>query len=414
MRRRIALILMVVVVAIAAAPGSGAAPAAPGQDDLVRLNEIQVIGSHNSYHLAATPEESALRRTFIGEGEDRLLYQHDPLATQFSSQRVRQIELDVWVDTAGGRYATPLLRTATGQGPYDPVMSEPGLKVFHTQDVDYRSTCLTLVACLQTVETWSAANPSHLPLAILIELKDGPLELGDIDFVDPEPFDAAALDSVDAEIRSVFDEDHLLTPDDVRGDHETLEDAVLTDGWPTLGESRGKVMFLMDNGGGKRELYRDGHPSLEGRVLFTNGVPGEADAAFVKENEAIGNDRIAELVEAGYVVRTRAEVETLEARANDTTRRDAALASGAQWVSTDYPVPDHGFGFTTDYSAGIPGGTVARCNPVNGPAGCVSADLEPSVAPPGSGSSTTTTVAPAGRKPAPPATPVRARARFTG
>ena len=412
MRRRIALFLAVVAVAIAAAPGSGAAPAAPDQDDLVRLNEIQVIGSHNSYHLAAPPEESALRRTFIGVGEDRLLYQHDSLDTQFSSQRVRQIELDVWVDTAGGRYATPLLRTATGQGPYDPVMSEPGLKVLHTQDVDYHSTCLTLVACLQTVETWSAANPSHLPLAILIELKDSPLDLGGIDFVDPEPFDAAALDSVDAEIRSVFDEDHLLTPDDVRGDHDTLEEAVLTDGWPTLGEARGKVMFLMDNGGDKRAVYRDGHPSLEDRVLFTNGVPGDADAAFVKENEAIADaDRITELVEAGYVVRTRADVETLEARANDTTRRDAALASGAQWVSTDYPVPDHGYGFTTDYSAGIPGGTVARCNPVNGPAGCVSADLEAISAPP---TSTTTTTFPPGPRPAPPATPVRAPARFTG
>jgi hypothetical protein len=295
-------------------------------------------------------------------------------------------------------------------------MSEPGLKVFHVQDVDYHSTCLTLVACLQTVETWSSAHPSHLPIAILLELKDDPLELGDIDFVDPEPFDAAALDSVDADVRSVFDEDHLLTPDDVRGDHDTLEEAVLTDGWPTLRESRGKVMFLMDNSGEKRDLYRDGHPSLEDRVLFTNGVPGEADAAFVKENEAIENgDRITELVEAGYLVRTRADVETLEARANDTTRRDAALASGAQWVSTDYPVPNHGYGFTTGYAAGIPGGTVARCNPVNGPAGCVSADLEPVTTPPSS-VPTTSTTAPVqvGPRPAPPATPVRARAHFTG
>jgi hypothetical protein len=112
-------------------------------------------------------------------------------------------------------------------------------------------------------------------------------------------------------------------------------------------------------------------------VLFTASRPGEPSAAFVKENDPKGlkGQRIQQLVRDGYVVRTRADADTEQARTGDTTMRDAALASGAQWVSTDYPtITDNRFG--TPYFAAIPGGTVARCNPVNAPAGCVSSLLE--------------------------------------
>ena len=64
------------------------------------------------------------------------------------------------------------------------------------------------------------------------------------------------------------------------------------------------------------------------------------------------------------LVRTRADADTVQARSNDTTMRDAALAGGAQFVSTDYEVPDPRFG---PYVVRIPGGTPARCNPVTAP-----------------------------------------------
>src|SRR5690606_1256748 len=148
-----------------------------------------------------------------------------------------------------------------------------------------------------------------------------------------------------------------------------------TTGWPTVDESRGKVMFMMDNGGGYRTDYLEGHPTLEDRVLFTNANPGDDDAAFIKRNDPF-DASIPGLVEAGYVVRTRSDGDTVEARANNTGPRDAALASGAQWVSTDYPVPGMAVGFTSPYVAQIPGGTVARCNPVNGPSGCTNLAIE--------------------------------------
>jgi len=421
-----ALVLLTAVVAVSGSPAQGRSGAArafpdPAVDSLVHLNQIQTIGSHNSYKEVASPEERSLRESFIGSAEQQLDYNHVPLPEQFASQKVRQIELDTYIDRQGGLYANPLLRQVLQEGPYDPALDQPGFKVLHIQDVDYRSTCVTLVRCLQAVKGWSDANPEHVPIAILLELKDTPLTLGSFDFVDPTPYDAQAMDELDAEIRSVFAPGDLITPDDVRGSHPTLEEGVLADGWPTLAQSRGKVLFLMDNDGSYRDLYRQGHPNLEGRAVFTNSNPGQPDAAFVKRNDAKGSFAdIQDLVAKGYIVRTRADSDTAEARVDDTSTRDAALASGAQWVSTDYPVPDYGVGFQTSYVASIPGGYVARCNPVNGPEGCDSAVLDTIYAPPTS-TTTTTTVAPASSSTSTTtgstgsgAVPVGAVASFTG
>jgi hypothetical protein len=191
-------------------------------------------------------------------------------------------------------------------------------------------------------------------------------------FTVPIPIGSAEFDALDAEIRSVFPKKKLLTPDTLRHGRPTLEEAILTIGWPRLGSVRDKVLFLLDNAA-KRDAYIAGHPSLEGRVLFTNASPGDPDAAFVEINDS-SDPSIPSVVSAGYLVRTRADADTVEARVNDTGPRDAALASGAQFVSTDYPVPNPAFG--TGYFVEIPGGMPARCNPVNAPAGCRADALE--------------------------------------
>jgi hypothetical protein len=136
---------------------------------------------------------------------------------------------------------------------------------------------------------------------------------------------------------------------------------------------RGKIVFTLDNEA-LRATYRSGRPSLEGRVLFTPSSPGQDDAAFAKLNDPIGQaDQIKAALAANMMVRTRADADTVQARTNDTTMRDAALASGAQWVSTDYEVPNLAF---SPYTVRIPGGTPARCNPVTGPPSCRSTDVE--------------------------------------
>lgn len=345
------------------------------KDHELRLNHLQVIGTHNSYHVEPRPElmERLLQR--LGSLATGLQYSHPPLPVQFSEQGVRQIELDVFADPEGGLFDHRVGLRLIGQDPNAdiPELYQPGFKVLHVQDIDFESTCWTLVSCLRQVKAWSDAHPLHMPIMILIEAKDEPIPVAGAAV--PIPIGAVELDALDAEIRSVFPPEQLITPDDVRGDRESLRDAVQNVGWPTLAQSRGKVLFCLDNGGVVRDAYLAGHPSLRGRILFVSALPERPEAGFLKLNDPIGDfEDIRSAVAQGFVVRTRADADTVEARSGNAEPRDSALASGAQWVSTDYPVPDtrwnHG------YVAAIPGGTPGRCNPVSAPSHCRPTDIE--------------------------------------
>ncbi len=346
-------------------------------DNCVKLNQLQTLGSHNSYHVQ--PRTTLLAALlFFDPMFFAWEYTHAPLAEQFSDQKIRQIELDVFYDPLGGLYAFRAGLTVVGDDPFSPLpeMSLPGMKVLHVQDLDFETRCATFIQCLDDVKAWSDAHPNHIPITVLVEVKDDPIpDPVDLGFVTPLPFTAEAFDALDAEIRSVFPDEQLITPDSIRVPTRTLEESVLRgEGWPKLGRARGRVLFALDNQGSKRLSYIAGRPNLEGRVLFTDGIPGEPDAAFIKRNDPVSAfDEIQQLVADGYLVRTRADTDTNEARSGDTTRREAALASGAQLISSDYPVPNPSLG--SNYHVDIPGEGPARCNPINAPAGCRDSSL---------------------------------------
>jgi hypothetical protein len=113
---------------------------------------------------------------------------------------------------------------------------------------------------------------------------------------------------------------------------------------------------------------------MKGRVLFVNGRPGEPEAGFVEQDNGKADD-IAAVVKKGYLVRTRADFNTDQGRSNDTVRKEETLKSGAQMLSTDFPVSEPAP--WTGYTVGLPDGLAARCNPVNAPAGCDSTLIEP-------------------------------------
>lgn len=348
-------------------------------DSAVRINQIQVIGTHNSYHAGLTRGVAKLLQQKNPKAFAALDYTHPSLTRQLDDG-VRQLEIDVFADSKGGLYAHPFMEKMVAQagiaGDPDPnpngIMNKPGFKVMHVQDIDQRSVCEPFTACLAEVRAWSKAHPGHLPVFLLIETKQGKLKVG-FPTVTPEPFTPAVFDALDAEIRSVFPADELITPDNVRGNYKTLNAAVRAGNWPALATARGKVVFLMDQRP-MEAVYTAGHPNLESRVLFTNAVPGAPDAAFTEENDGTP-EAIDALVRQGYLVRTRTDADTVQARTNDTRRRDAVVASGAQILSTDYP---KGEPAASGFVVALPGGIMARCNPVEqAPGGCTSAALEP-------------------------------------
>lgn len=292
----------------------------------VALNQLQLKGSHNSYHRA--PRVS-LSRTWR--------YSHAPLEVQLAAQGVRQIELDV--------------RWKRGE-----------LLVGHLPLVDGRSTCKRLTECLAQVKRWSRAHPAHLPVFVLLEVKDD---------LAPAALDGR-VDALDFAITRVFSRDMLITPADVAGDAKSLRAAVTTRGWPSVEESRGKVMFVMFGKRRHKSAYVAGRPRLDDRVMFVaERSAGKAHASVLFYDDPIGQRaQIEAAVKQNFLVRTRADSNLQRRR----VQRDAALASGAHLISSDFVDPR--FNWLELSAAG-------RCNPRSGAtctAEALSETIQPAVA----------------------------------
>lgn len=334
------------------------------QTDQTKINQLQVIGSHNSYRYAIEPSLfRAVQAMDTSRDLSGLEYDHILITDQLD-MGLRNLEIDVYPDSKGGHYAHPKgLDLAPVDKPYDPKgkMQQPGFKVFHMPDIDFRTQYYLLEDALKDLKKWSDAHPNHVPVFITLEPKGG--EVSPYGTV-VEPMSAELFDQLDRVIIDGLGADKLITPDDVRGDFETLEAAVLRHHWPTLAEAHGKFLFMLDNHKDKRDLYMAGHPSLRGRVLFVDAAPGTPEAAAMFRNDPY-DAAIPELVKKGYLIRTRADANTEEARSDDYSRFEQAKKSGAQIITTDYYQPSSLF--PSSYSIRFAGkNPYVRPNTVNG------------------------------------------------
>lgn len=377
------VILMVAgVVGLAGAGAFGGRPATAGVSSgvtgdavkgggvgrMVRMNEIQVIGSHNSYKQAMDPGLKAML-TALGKDVEGLDYAHPRLMDQLNLG-LRNLELDVFNDPEGGRFASPLgLRLLADSGQagraYDPEgeMRKPGFKLMHVQDIDFRSHHFTLVGALKEMRAWSERHADHVPVIVLMNLKSG--TIGFPGETVPLGFDEAAIAALEAEILGTLGRERLLLPDDVRGDSATLREAVMSRGWPKLEASRGRFVFVMDEGDPVRGVYLQGAGNLAGRVFFPTVGKDHPAAGIMVINDPVkrGQD-IRDLVREGFIVRTRADAGTTEMRKNDRRRFEAAMASGAQVISTDYYIAD--WRVNPEFEIRFAGGGYERPNPVTG------------------------------------------------
>jgi Phosphoinositide phospholipase C, Ca2+-dependent len=333
MLHRVVLFALLLALFAASARAGDVADPYP-RDDVLRLNHVQAVGTHNSYHV---------RSPLVGHLHE-YDYEHAPLDVQLDDQGVRKFELDLYWDLDLGVF-----------------------RVHHLNFVDQETRCEFLSECLETLRDWSLAHRGHHPIFLMIEPKGiyYPETLSDETICDPPEHEVCHYDDLDAELRSVLAPDSgpnlLIEPDEVRGAHATLREAIVSDGWPTLRATRGRFLGAML---GEEDLagYTAGRLSLEGRALFVASSPGSDDAAVIFRDDPIGDvAEIQALSALGYVLRTRTDVLD-DAQAGDTTRRDAALASGAHYLSTDYPVPEY---LENGYYASIPGGMPSGCNPIS-------------------------------------------------
>ena len=334
------------------------------------LNHIQVIGSHNSYKQAIEP---TLMPILLAEdsGVTGLDYEHVPIREQLDLG-LRGLEIDVVYDPTGGRYQKPLgLKLLTDKGvrpaPYDTAkeLSRGGLKVLHVPDIDFRTHCFLFRNCLGEVKQWSQSNPGHTPVIITINPKDsGGNKPG---FTKVLPFSTAVLDSLDQEILSVFTLNELIAPELVQGNFPSLREAVTKQGWPSLESCKGKILFVLDSRPEVTEMYVQ--TSLKGKPMFPNvDVQHPCAAFFILNDPKKQQQEIQERVRQGFLVRTRADADTREARAEDYSKLQAAIASGAHLISTDYYLKK--LSPTGNFQVTLPEGKYQTCNPLVAPEPC--------------------------------------------
>uniref|UniRef100_B0T4N5 Calcium-dependent phosphoinositide phospholipase C n=1 Tax=Caulobacter sp. (strain K31) TaxID=366602 RepID=B0T4N5_CAUSK len=306
------------------------APLSAHAADASRLDAMHVLGSHNSYRPDLDPPALAHQRQVMGERSTGVEYGHPPITAQLNLG-LRQLEFDPYADSAGGLYAAPYAS--------DPVklatMKRPGAKVLHAPVIDARTHCLTLTDCFGQVAAWSRVHPDHDLIVIFVNTKEEPFNSPLIP--NPPLYTEADLAGIDADAVQAFGRDHIVAPDDLRGDASTLRQAATGGRWPGLAASRGKVLLVLDSNPRIAQLYRQDHPSLAGRMMFGLYDAAEPEAAvFNIQDPKAEEARIKDLVAQGFLVRTRSDADTREARQHDLGRLQAALRSGAQIISTDY------------------------------------------------------------------------------
>jgi hypothetical protein len=344
----------------------------------LKMNDIQVLGTHNSYKDWIAPAEFEVFMARAPGVARTVEYAHEPIPAQLEAG-VRQFEIDIYHDPQGGLFADPLLRRlAVEQGKSTPELGfrnelmKPGFKVLHIADLDCRTTCPTFVACLKQIRDWSVKHPDHAPMFVMIDAKMSPASWPGAAPV--KRFDAAAWDALDKELLSVFPREALITPADIQGEYASVREGVLAGNWPTLKAARGKVMFGVLASREATEPYRNGPGGITARPMFVRATAADPDAAWLMWDDPIANqDAIQRAVKDGFLVRTRTEQDTVEVRANTTVKREAAFASGGQFISTDYYKPNLAF---SPYSVAMPGGAVARCNPVRAAEKCGGIPIE--------------------------------------
>jgi len=320
--------------------------------EALRINQYQILGSHNSYRKNTQPEIVAFMDAsadLLPEGFDPSTwdYTHESIEDQLNIFGLRSFELDVYRDPEGGlfnnRMGNGFVGLDTDSG--EEKLLTPGLKILHFPDFDYHTEFFTFIDALEAFQAWSTSNPSHLPITILIEAKeDNPaVMLPGFGLTTTLDFSGSAVEEIEDEIKQVFNKnpDHILKPDNVRGSSASLRNKITTEGWPSLEETRGKIIFVLMASDEVVRNYVDGHDSLEGRFMFVFTTVENEEAAFIKVDDPESNFvGIQELVDNGFIVRTRADADTEEARSGNYTRMNRAFESGAQLISTDYYRPD--------------------------------------------------------------------------
>lgn len=274
-------------------------------DETIHLNEIQMIASHNSYK----KQGPAIGRFFVGLGDSfeeakALKYEYKNITEQLESG-VRSFELDI-------RYRNQKF------------------ELTHVPLVDPSSVAVSFEMLLEEIYLFSTYQENHIPIIILMEIKD------DWMILDPmlKIMDEKAFNDFDALIKDKI-KDHLFTPSDMLDGQTNLRDTIMGQGWPSIPDMLNQVIFIMHPGTASTTYY-EMDQSLMSHSMFIGSYYTENPldyASFFVQNE-IDELKISDLIDNNFIVRTRIDSNLVF----NQTMFTNAVNSGAQILSTDFSV----------------------------------------------------------------------------
>lgn len=278
-----------------------------------KINEIAVMGTHNSYQLLATFPKRVLMKSLqiitFGLVENKAVFEMDTFTLQLE-QGVRNLEIDIETVDNGG---------------------EVSFIVTHKPILDNVTSAYDFAKALDEIVLWSNNNPGHIPVYLLIEPKSDVASINNM-----QNFSLEYALEFDRLLKEKLG-DKLLTPEIAMGDHESLEAMRTADDWPTLNEAAGKIVVLMHPCDVTQE-YIDVDQSVKTQAMFPMLRFDSIDksyASFILENDpetAIENNKIT-IGEKNLMVRTRAD----DYPDFSDERYGFANKCGSQIITTDYP-----------------------------------------------------------------------------
>ena len=130
--------------------------------NLLKLNQLQVMGSHNSYHKHMDNRlfsflqriDFLLPASYKVEGLD---YAHEPMDVQLNTYSLRSFELDIYADPQGGRFYKRQGNLFAGMPVNSGIaeLQQPGYKMMHIPDIDYETHFYTFKSGLTYLKSWS-------------------------------------------------------------------------------------------------------------------------------------------------------------------------------------------------------------------------------------------------------------------
>ncbi len=280
----------------------------------LKFNELRYTATHNSYQ---TESVDVLKQIYgklsdltFGLVPENMAKFASPTLTDQLNSGIYSFEIDIEVFDRDG---------------------DISFTCMHSPCLEMTTSCYDFALAMKEIAMWSDNNPGHLPITVIIEPKEIFLPLEDMKVLNLDY--AKELDKTLKEALG----GRLFTPADMLRDYESFGAMRRADDWCKVSDMLGKVLILFHECN-TTEGYIELDPTLRAQAMFPMLRAKDIDrdcASFLLINKPESEfDDIQEALDNKFIVRTRADEFTKVSE----KRREKAFESGAQIISTDYPV----------------------------------------------------------------------------